>query len=52
MFKEKNIIVLEDFNFESPKTKLYSLLSNLDQLNDFKTLLILSESNKKYIFVI
>ena len=44
--KEKNIIVLEDFKFKSPKTKNYlSFLEKLG-LNDFKTILILSESNK------
>ena len=44
--KEKNIIVLEDFKFKSPKTKDYlSFLEKLG-LNDFKTILILSESNK------
>lgn len=46
MAKDKNIIVLEDFNFEAPKTKSYiDLLSNFDQL-DNKTLLVLAESNK------
>jgi len=46
MFKDKKLIVLEDFNFESPKTKLYSdLLANFDQL-DSKTLLVLPKSNK------
>ena len=46
MFKDKKLIVLEDFNFDSPKTKLYSdMLSNFDQLNN-KTLLVLPTSNK------
>ena len=46
MFKDKKLIVLEDFNFDSPKTKLYSdMLSNFDQLNS-KTLLVLPTSNK------
>lgn len=44
--KENNITVLEDFNFEAPKTKKYSdLLGNL-KLSDKKTLLVLGESNK------
>ena len=38
--------MLEDFKFKSPKTKNYlSFLEKLG-LNDFKTILILSESNK------
>ncbi len=44
--KDKNIIVLEDFSFDAPKTKAYiDLLTNFDQL-DNKTLLVLAESNK------
>lgn len=44
--KENNIIVLEDFSFETPKTSQYtSLLSNLN-VADKKTLLILGEINK------
>ena len=46
MAKDKNIIVLEDFNFDTPKTKSYSdFLSNFDLL-DNKTILVLAESNK------
>ena len=46
MVKDKNIIVLEDFNFDTPKTKSYSdFLSNFDLL-DNKTVLVLAESNK------
>tara|TARA_B100001142_G_scaffold118468_1_gene120556 strand:+ start:4182 stop:4805 length:624 start_codon:yes stop_codon:yes gene_type:complete len=46
MAKDKNIIVLEDFSFDSPKTKLYSdFLSNFNLL-DNKTVLVLAESNK------
>lgn len=44
--KEEGIVVLEDFNFEVPKTKNYSdLLRNLN-LADKKTILVLAESNK------
>ena len=44
--KDNNIVVLEDFNFEEPKTKNYTdMLLNLN-LPDKKTLLVLSESNK------
>jgi large subunit ribosomal protein L4 len=44
--KENNITVLEDFNFEQPKTKNYlELLKNLS-LNDKKTLLVVDGNNK------
>jgi large subunit ribosomal protein L4 len=44
--KDNNITILEDFNFEAPKTKNYSdLMKNL-QVSDKKTLLVLAESNK------
>ena len=43
MAKEKNITVLEDFNFDAPKTKQYvDLLSNFE-LNGKKTLLVLNK---------
>ena len=43
---DKSLVVLEDFNFDAPKTKKYiELLSNLN-LSDKKTLLVLSESDK------
>jgi large subunit ribosomal protein L4 len=46
MAKDKNIIVLEDFSFDTPKTKSYTdILSNFDVL-DNKTVLVLAESNK------
>lgn len=44
--KEEAIYVLEDFNFEAPKTKkMVELLSNLNLSND-KTLLVLNDLNK------
>ena len=44
--KDNNIIVLEEFSFDSPKTKEYlNILNNLDQLNS-KTLMVLSDANK------
>ncbi len=44
--KSKNIMVLEDFSFEAPKTKSYiDLISNL-KIDDKKSLLVLSEQNK------
>ena len=49
MAKDKNIIVLEDFSFDAPKTKSYiDFLTNFDQL-DNKTLLVLAESNKNIL---
>jgi len=39
-------MVLEDFNFEAPKTKSYvELLSNL-KINDKKSLVVINEPNK------
>ena len=46
MAKSKNITVLEDFSFDSPKTKLYLDILNSFELNGKKTLLILSEPNQ------
>jgi large subunit ribosomal protein L4 len=44
--KENNLTILEDFTFDSPKTKKYAdLIANL-KMSDKKTLLVLSESNK------
>ncbi len=43
--KDNKITVLEDFNFEAPKTKNYiDLMKNLN-LSDKKTLLVLGDSN-------
>ncbi len=47
--KGNSIAILEDFNFDAPKTKQYlSLLKSLS-LGDKKTLLVLSEVNKNVI---
>ncbi|GJM27560.1 MAG: 50S ribosomal protein L4 [Cyclobacteriaceae bacterium] len=44
--KEEGIMILEDFNFEGPKTKEYlKMLASLE-LDNKKTLLVLPESNK------
>jgi len=44
--KENAILVLEDFNFEAPKTKNYvDLIKNLN-LSDKKSLLVLGDVNK------
>ncbi|MBK8805663.1 MAG: 50S ribosomal protein L4 [Bacteroidales bacterium] len=45
-FQENNITVLEDFNFESPKTKEICTLKNNLKLNDKKSILILPKENK------
>ena len=46
---EKNIIILEDFNFDNPSTKSYSLaLKNFDLLNN-KTLLVLDKPNNNIL---
>lgn len=44
--KDNAILVVEDFNFEAPKTKEYkSLLNNLN-ISDQKSLMVLNEQNK------
>jgi large subunit ribosomal protein L4 len=44
--KDKNITVLEDFNFDAPNTKQYlEMLANFE-LSGKKTLLILNEPNQ------
>src|SRR5687768_12008650 len=47
--KDNSIAVLEDFNFESPKTKQYVDLLNALSLGEKKTLLVLAENNKNVI---
>ena len=47
--KDNNIIVLEDFTFDTPKTKEYSnILNNLKQA-DSKTLMVLPDNNKNIV---
>lgn len=47
--KDNNIIVLEDFTFDSPKTKDYlNILNNLEQANS-KTLMVLPEANANIV---
>ena len=49
MAKSKNITVVEDFNFETPKTKKYAeFLSNFE-LSGKKTLLVLNEADNNII---
>ena len=44
--KENNVIVVEDFNFEAPKTKQFIQLQKNLKIQDAKTLLLLPENNK------
>ena len=44
--KENNVIVVEDFNFEAPKTKQFIQLQKNLKIADTKTLLLLPENNK------
>jgi large subunit ribosomal protein L4 len=44
--KDNGIIVLEDFNFEAPKTKEFVAIQNNLKINDKKSLFVLSELNK------
>jgi len=44
--KNNNIIIVEDFNFDQPKTKNIITLNNNLKINNKKSLLVLSEQNK------
>jgi large subunit ribosomal protein L4 len=41
-----NIIILEDFNFEAPKTKEFVKLGNNLKITDKKSVIVLTEQNK------
>ena len=47
--KDNAIAVLEDFNFESPKTSQYVKMLSALSLADKKTLLVLPENNKNVV---
>ncbi len=47
--KDNAIAVLEDFNFEAPKTKQYIKMLSALSLADKKTLLVLPEKNKNIV---
>ena len=47
--QENNISILEDFNFEAPKTKDYTKMLASLSLADKKTLLVLSEVDKNVV---
>jgi len=44
--QENSIIILEDFNFETPKTKEFLAIQNNLKISDKKSLFVLSEVNK------
>jgi len=44
--KDNGIIILEDFNFDAPKTKEFVAIQNNLKINDKKSLFVLSEVNK------
>lgn len=44
--KDQSIAIVEDFNFESPKTKQYQTLLKSLSFADKKTLLVLADANK------
>ena len=47
--KDSSISVLEDFNFDSPKTKTYVTMLNALSLADKKTLLVLPDTSKNVV---
>jgi large subunit ribosomal protein L4 len=47
--KDNSIAILEDFNFEAPKTKQYLAMLKSLSLGDKKTLFILPEVNKNVV---
>jgi len=47
--KDNSIAILEDFNFEAPKTKQYLNLLSALSLGDKKTLLVLPTANKNIV---
>jgi large subunit ribosomal protein L4 len=47
--KDNSIAILEDFNFEAPKTKQYLAMLKALSLGDKKTLFILPEVNKNVV---
>jgi len=44
--KEKNLVIIEDFNFESPKTKNFTNVLKALELDTQKSLFILSQPNE------
>ena len=44
--KNEQIIIVEDFTFEAPKTKEYIVMTNNLKVSDKKSLIVLAETNK------
>jgi large subunit ribosomal protein L4 len=44
--KEESLIVVEDFNFDAPKTKEYKAIKDNLKIADKKSLLVLTDANK------
>ena len=47
--KDKGLSIVEDFNFEAPKTKTYIEMLSALSLADKKTLLVLNETNQNVV---
>jgi len=47
--QDKSILIIEDFSFDSPRTKEYVKMLGALELSDKKTLLVLAESNKNIV---
>lgn len=47
--KQNEIKILEDFNFEAPKTKEYVSMMNNLKVNDKKSLLVLSQADRNVV---
>jgi len=47
--KDKSIAIVEDFNFEAPKTKQYADMLKKLGVNEQKTLLVLADANKNIV---
>jgi large subunit ribosomal protein L4 len=48
-FKDKELLILEDFSFEQPRTKQFIELLGNFELTDKKTLLVLPETNENIV---
>ena len=47
--KDKSIVLIEDFNFEAPKTKQYAAMLKSLGMDDHKTLLVLAKSDRNIV---
>ncbi len=48
--KDNSIAIIEDFNFDAPKTKQYASLLKSLGVNEMKTLLVIPENNSNIVF--